>query len=152
MGNIMMCGTLCNSLDVNANATVEEKEKDKDKIKFSIDQLIAREIFEREKMQNKEDLRFMNVEQNIKNLEKYNENVQRDLEQNIKNLEQNNENIQRDLGQNIKNLENSNENIQRNLGQIIKRIEDKIDMKFDIVSMKMENMTNMLRLPHNTTT
>lgn len=49
MGNIMLCGTLFNSCEF----TNEEKEQEKknNEIKFSIDQLLSREIFEREKMQ-----------------------------------------------------------------------------------------------------
>ena len=64
MGNIMICGTLCESVEVGSG---QEKDKNTEPSKPYIDQILIKEIFEREQLQKTIDREMLTIKESVNN-------------------------------------------------------------------------------------
>ena len=142
MGNIMLCGSLCDSCEVegtNNNATDKNTDFDTKKI-FDIDQILIKEISERENMERNmtRELELIreDINKNIGTIKEYCKSVKKLLDININNIENNTNKSISDIKINLDKIkENNLYHAERDINIVKTKMQD---VKQDIIEMRKQ--------------
>ena len=151
MGNIMLCGSLCDSCEASNATQVNQNDNKNDDQKNNnqqLDQILIKEIFEREKIE-----RIIDKEINLlKNIINTNDsNINEKCEQAKKNIYINIAKLEKDSHKSINKIEHHIEKIKDNHLFHIEKDIGIIKTKIDNTNENIDEMKNLLKEINNAT-